>query len=120
MSDPDEVALARRAKFAKTWNINPLVAEIAEVLMMLGGSAHRNVVAERIALRRSRQDISEGLRRDIFQAFEAHCAGAARAGLPSLVHLPFGAGSHRWALTLDAQMLLQSATPLPVRPAKAR
>ena len=120
MSDPDEVALARRAKFDKTWNINPLVAEIAEILMALGGSAHRNLVAERIAIRRSRQDASDGLRRDIFEAFDAHCDGAARAGLPSLVHLPFGAGSHRWALTLEAQGVLQAATPLPVRPAKVR
>ena len=58
MTDMDEVALARRVKCAKTWNINPLVAEIVEILMVYGGSAHRNLVAERIAVEAYRQMIA--------------------------------------------------------------
>ncbi len=106
MSDMDEVALARRMKFAKTWNVNPLVAEIVEILLIYGGSAHRNLVAERIAMRRTSEQISDGLKREIFEAFDTHCEGAANANQPALVFLPFGEGSHRWSLTPDAHSFL--------------
>ena len=106
MSDMDEVALARRVKFAKTWNVNPLVAEIVEILLIYGGSAHRNLVAERIAMRRTSEHISDGLKREIFEAFDTHCEGAAKANQPALVFLPFGEGSHRWSLTPDAHSFL--------------
>ena len=106
MSDMDEVALARRVKFAKTWNVNPLVAEIVEILLIYGGSAHRNLVAERIAMRRTSEQISDGLKREIFEAFDTHCEGAAKANQPALVFLPFGEGSHRWSLTPDAHSFL--------------
>ncbi|MES2342400.1 MAG: hypothetical protein V4597_12025 [Pseudomonadota bacterium] len=120
MPDTDEVALARRMKFAKTWNINPLVAEIVEILLVYGGSAHRNLVAERIAMRRTQERISDGLRREIFEAFDAHREGAARTGQPSLVFLPFGGGSHRWALTPDAQSVLERSPLSLARPASSR
>lgn len=120
MPDTDEVALARRMKFAKTWNINPLVAEIVEILLVYGGSAHRNLVAERIAMRRTEERISDGLRREIFEAFDAHREGAARTGQPSLVFLPFGGGSHRWALTPDAQSFLERSPLSLARPASSR
>ena len=107
MTDMDEVALARRMKFAKTWNVNPLVAEIVEILLIYGGSAHRNLVAERIAMRRTEEQISDGLKREIFEAFDTHCEGAANANQPALVFLPFGEGSHRWSLTPDAQSFLE-------------
>lgn len=106
MTDMDEVALARRVKFAKTWNINPLVGEIVEILLIYGGSAHRNLVAERIAMRRTSEQISDGLKREIFEAFDTHCEGAANANQPALVFLPFGEGSHRWSLTPDAHSFL--------------
>lgn len=105
MPDTDEIALARRSKFAKTWNDNPLIAEIVEILLVYGGSAHRNLVAERIAMRRTDTAISDGLKDQVFEAFDAHCVGAARTGLPSLIFLPFGEASHRWALTPDAQAM---------------
>ena len=120
MTDMDEVALARRMKFAKTWNINPLVAEIVEVLLIYGGSAHRNLVAERIAMRRTREQMSDGLRREIFEAFDAHCEGAAKASQPALVFLPFGEGSHRWALTPEVQSFLEQAPAVPTQPAQCR
>lgn len=120
MTDMDEVALARRMKFAKTWNINPLVAEIVEVLLVYGGSAHRNLVAERIAMRRTREQISDGLKREIFEAFDTHCEGAAKAGQPALVFLPFGEGSHRWSLTPEAQSFLEQAPAPLTRPAAHR
>ena len=106
MTDTDEVALARRVKFAKTWNINPLVGEIVEILLIYGGSAHRNLVAERIAMRRTSEQISDGLKREIFETFDTHCEGAANANQPALVFLPFGEGSHRWSLTPDAHSFL--------------
>lgn len=117
MTDTDEVALARRIKFAKTWNINPLVAEIVEIRLFYGGSAHRNLVAERIAMRRTREHISDGLKREIFEAFDAHCEGAAKAGQPALLVRPFGEGSHRWSLAPEAQSFLEQTPTALTRPA---
>ena len=95
----DEVAKARSNKLSDTWMINPLIAEIFQVLLDFGGSAHRDAVAEQIARRRSRAAPSAGFKREIVEAFDVHCDRARVSGLPALMYLPFGDNSQRWSLT---------------------
>ena len=100
MIDPtDEVAQARSNKLSNTWMINPLIAEIFQALLDFGGSAHCDAVVDQIAWRRSRATPSPGLKREIVEAFEIHRDRARASGLPPQMHLPFGDGSQRWALT---------------------
>ena len=83
-----------------------LVAEIAQTLLMLGGSAHRDTVIDRIAIRRGQMAASDDLRAEVLEAFERHRASHARnRGKPALLDLPFGEGSRRWSLTHYAAAL---------------
>jgi hypothetical protein len=97
------------------------VAEIAEALFELGGSAHRDAVMDRIAIRRGHGFITEGLRAELLAAFDRHRAAAARKGRPALFHLPFGDGSRRWGLTRDVLRLVaeQPATTVTLLPANS-
>jgi hypothetical protein len=92
----DESASARRIRASA---LDPAVAEIAEVLHEMGGSAHQDAVIDRIAVRRGEVLISDELRADVLAAFEAHRAHARRRRKPALLCLPFGEGSRRWGLT---------------------
>jgi hypothetical protein len=80
-----------------------LIDEIIEVLNEFGGSAHRDVVIVRLAARRGLTEVSERLRRDLLNAFDAHQAACERHEL--LLWLPFGDGSRRWALTSPARQI---------------
>ena len=95
----DEVAQARSSRLSNTWMINPLIAEIFQVLLDFGGSAHRDSVVAQVAWRRTRTEASPGLRREIVQAFDIHQERAREAGLPALMHRPFGDESQRWSVT---------------------
>jgi hypothetical protein len=68
------------------------VGDIVEALTAYGGAAHRSLVVEQIAVARVRRGAP--LRIDpttrIQREFESH--------LGDLFRLPFGEGSHRWAL----------------------
>jgi ectoine hydroxylase-related dioxygenase (phytanoyl-CoA dioxygenase family) len=102
-----ELAAARGSRLARTPLAHPLSAEIAEALMSLSGEAHRDVVISRIAQARHRDAkvASPALRDEILTTFDAHC----RAGeAPGLFRLVFGPGSHRWALTPQARMFLET------------
>jgi hypothetical protein len=88
------------------------IEEIAEALLEMGGSAHRDVVIDRVAIRRGQLSVSEGLRRELVSAFDRHCAAAAGEGGSALFHLPFGEGSRRWSLTRDAMRRVSSTEPL--------
>lgn len=102
-----ELASARGSRLARMAEPHPLTAEIAEALMALSGEAHRDVVIARIAQHRHRDAkvASPALREEILATFEAHCqAGVA----PGLFRLVFGPGSHRWALTTQAQAFLDT------------
>jgi hypothetical protein len=116
----DEVAQARRAKLAKTWNINPLLAEIVVVLEGLGGAAHRNVVVAAIASHRPDAPMSDGFRREIFETVAVHCESAVDAEQPALVYLPFGEGSHRWALPPGIMSFLEQSRRPVAAPARRR
>jgi hypothetical protein len=108
MKITDEVALARQAKLARTWDINPLMAEIVEVLLSFSGAAHRDAVVDAIARRKSNDPASEGLRQQILEAVAIHRQKAEETGRPPLVYLPFGESCHRWALTQDVMAFMRS------------
>ncbi len=98
----DDVTGARRLKGATGPTMSIVVAEIAAALLELGGSAHRETVIDRVAVRRGHSMASDDLRAELVSAFDRHLAGAARGGAPALLQLPFGEGSRRWSLTRDA------------------
>lgn len=106
-----ELGRARRARLKRMDAIHPIVGEIVESLQGLGGAAHRDIVADRIAERRSGRNLkaSDALRTDVFQAFEAHCEGAPRATGRLLFRKPFGPESNRWALSPAASAFLGQA-----------
>ena len=88
--------------------LNPLVGEITQALMDLGGAAHRDLVTAYVAKRRGAYRPSEGLRRELDEAFAAYCQGAGDPRAPTLLHLPHGPDTYRWALTDWAYALLQA------------
>jgi hypothetical protein len=103
----DEVAGAWRTKSEAA---KSAVAEIADALLEMGGSAHRDAVIDRVAIRRGQMFGSESLRLELVEAFDRYCAAMARKGRPALFHLPFGEGSRRWSLTRD---VMRSVTEPP-------
>ncbi len=88
--------------------LNPLVSEIVGALLDLGGAAHRDLVVAHIAGRRGLYRPPEALRRELDEAFSAYCLGATDPRAPSLLHLPYGPFSHRWALTDQAYGVLRA------------
>jgi hypothetical protein len=84
---------------AKVSTARSAIGEIAEALLELGGSAHRDTVIDRVAVRRGEPRVSEGLTAELLAAFEQHRARARLRKQPALLHLPFGEGSRRWSLT---------------------
>jgi len=105
---------ARRAKGGKARHVDPMIAEILEALLVLGGCAHRQMVADQVVQRRSgRTAPAEPAARDeIYAAFDAHLAWASTRRSPPLLDRPLGDGSYRWALTDAGTRLFQSAPPI--------
>jgi len=103
----------RRAKGGRARHIDPVIAEILEALLVLGGCAHRQMVADQIAQRRSgRSCPAEVAARDeIFAAFDAYLVWAAGRKTAPLLERPLGVGSYRWALTDAGARLLQLSAP---------
>ena len=87
--------------------LNPLVGEIAEALLDLGGAAHRDLVVAYIAKRRGVYRPSEAMQRELDEAFAAYCRGASDPRAANLLHLPYGPHSRRWALTDHAYGMLR-------------
>lgn len=82
--------------------IDPVIAEIIDALISLGGEAHRGPVADRVAGNRAGYPLkaSDGLAQEVFQAFETYLEAAnGFAARQPLLTRPFGDDSHRWALT---------------------
>jgi hypothetical protein len=111
MTQVDELALARRAKIGKSAQSNALVREIVDVLLELGGSAHRDLVIDRIALRRGGARASDGLTLEVVAAFEHHRARASGEHPTAVLFLPFGEGSRRWGVAPIAGPRLPQNTP---------
>jgi len=87
--------------------LNPLVGEIAEALLDLGGAAHRDLVVAHIAKRRGVYRPSEAMLRELDEAFAAYCRSASDPRAGNLLHLPYGPHSRRWALTDHAYGMLR-------------
>lgn len=92
--------------------VEPIVVEILEALLVHGGAAHRQVVADHIASARTgiRQPASRELQTEIYDGFQRYLDVASRRPAP-LLHRPLGEASHRWALTPSGQLLLAGKRP---------
>jgi hypothetical protein len=88
--------------------LNPLAADIAGVLLDLGGAAHGDLVLAHVAKRRGLYRPSDALRQEVDEAFATYCQGAGDPRAANLFYLPHGAQSHRWALTDWAHELLRA------------
>jgi hypothetical protein len=95
--------------------LNPLVGEIAEALLDLGGAAHRDLVVAYVAKRRGVYRPTEAMRRELDEAFAAYCRGASDPRAANLLHLPYGPHSHRWALTDHAYFMLRGQSGVETR-----
>lgn len=75
-----------------------LAERVRDVLVALGGEAHRALVIEQVALRLGHdvRHIPEDLQADLIRSFEAALRDEQRRATLGF-HLPFGEGSHRWA-----------------------
>lgn len=105
----DYMAQVRR-KARRNPEADPLVAEIVEALLGLGGQGHRNAVVERIALARAGEPAkpTEALVAHVRAAFEERLKLDRAMHQPrALFDLPFGDGSHRWALAPEAESFLR-------------
>lgn len=105
----DYMAQVRR-KARRNAAADPLVAEIVEALLGLGGQGHRNAVAERIASARAGEPTkpTEALIAHVQAAFEERLKIDRAMHRPrTLFDLPFGDGSHRWALAREAESFLR-------------
>lgn len=100
----------RRMRGGRARLADPALSEILEALNALGGSAHRQAVADQIALRRSGRSCpaDTATRSEIYFAFDAYLTWAATRKPPPLLWRPLGAGSYRWALTDTGMRLFQS------------
>ena len=103
----------RRTRGGKAHYVDPVIAEVLEALLALGGGAHRQLVADQIAQRRSgRSCPAEATARDeIYAAFDAYLVWAVPRKAAPLLERPLGDGSYRWALTDAGRRLFQSAAP---------
>lgn len=77
-------------------NAEDFVIEIVEALTAYGGAAHRQLVLDQVAIALARRGarLPANAANDLQQAFERHLQGRGQ----NLFRLPFGEGSHRWAL----------------------
>jgi hypothetical protein len=103
----------RRARSGKAHHIDPMIAEILEALLVLGGCAHRQLVADQVVQRRSGRSCPAEVaaRNEIYAAFDAYLVWAAPRKAAPLLERPLGEGSYRWALTDAGRRLFQPAPP---------
>lgn len=76
-----------------------LAKRVREVLLALGGEAHRGLVIEQVArsLGHDVRQIPEELHAALIQTFEGNWRDERRRAAYGF-HLPFGEGSHRWSV----------------------
>jgi hypothetical protein len=101
---PDPGRRARRPA-----RVDPALAEIIDALVHFRGQAHRDAVCHHIASNRAGEArrASEALKREVFNAFEAHMTRAEESKRArSLLDQPSGEGRYRWGRTRDAKRLL--------------
>ena len=76
-----------------------LAKRVREVLLSLGGEAHRGLVIEQVArsLGHDVRQIPEELHAALIHTFEENWRDERRRAAYGF-HLPFGEGSHRWGV----------------------
>jgi hypothetical protein len=104
---------SRRARPGRLRHADPVLVGILEALLVLGGQAHRQAVADQVAFRRTgRFGPADAAERDeIYDAFDRYLAGTTTGRAQRLLWLPLGPGSYRWALTDASLRLLQPTSP---------
>jgi hypothetical protein len=94
----DDLTLARETRLRRQGLASPLVGEIVEALVELGGHADREQVADVVAWRRGGPEASPALRRELRLALSLHCAHALGTNLdPAFVQR-----GQTWSLAPDA------------------
>ena len=80
-----------------------LCRRVREVLLSLGGEAHRSIVIEQVArnLGHDVRQIPEELQLQVIVSFEQTWRDERKRATYGF-HLPFGEGSHRWGVRQDA------------------
>jgi hypothetical protein len=80
-----------------------LAKRVREALLALGGEAHRGMVIEQVArsLGHDVRQIPEDLQEALIRSFDANWRDE-RLRAAYGFHLPFGEGSHRWAVVREA------------------
>lgn len=95
--------------------VDSLLAEIVDALVHYRGQAHRDLVCDYVASVRAGRAVkaSPALRSEVIAAFHAHLDAMAAARQPrTLVELPFGEGSHRWALSSEGARVFEGRLSL--------
>ena len=79
-----------------------LAKRVREVLLSLGGEAHRAMVIEQVAkkLGHDARQIPEDLQASLILSFEENWRDERRRAAYGF-HLPFGEGSHRWGVVKE-------------------
>ena len=79
-----------------------LAKRVREVLLALGGEAHRALVIEQVArsMGHDVRQVPEDLAAAILHAFEENWRDERRRATYGF-HLPFGEGSHRWGVRME-------------------
>ena len=82
-----------------------LCKRVREVLLSLGGEAHRSMVIQQVArnLGHDVRQIPEELQADVIVSFEATWRDERKRAAYGF-HLPFGEGSHRWGVRVEEQL----------------
>ena len=82
-----------------------LAKYVREVLLALGGEAHRGLVIEQVArmLGHDVRQIPEDLQLALILTFEENWRDERRRAAYGF-HLPFGEGSHRWGVRAPVMM----------------
>ena len=83
-----------------------LAKRVREALLMLGGEAHRAMVIETVAkkLGHDTRHVPEDLRAALICSFEENWRDERRRATYGF-HLPFGEGSHRWAVLREEALV---------------
>lgn len=91
--------IVRKSPARRSGQNRKLAANVREVLLDLGGQAHRSLVIEQIALRLGHDPkrVPADLKTDLIRSFEEAVRDERRRAAYGF-HLPFGEGSHRWAV----------------------
>ncbi|ENZ81818.1 MULTISPECIES: hypothetical protein [Caulobacter] len=99
----NDIAAARRRRLVRQGLTSPLIGEIVEALLTLGGQASASLVADTVALRRGGRRASAALVAELALALELHRGHAASLDLPEMITV----GPKGWALTGRAHLFLR-------------